>query len=609
MIRKLISLTVVAAIYACATVQSPTGGEKDEIAPILYESNPENQSTNFKGTEITLFFNEWMQLDQLPKELIITPREEIEFESELNKQELTITLEKPLQDSTTYTFNFRKSLKDITEGNLWENPVIAFSTGPFLDSLAVSGTVYNIANNKPQEKFLVGLYSNEYDTANLRQGKPTYFTTTDENGYFQMQNLKAGTYKLYTFKDGNDNLINESTTEPFGFHSTPLDLSDSIAPLTINTYLRNEDTLKLKKYSPTGKDFVVQYNKGLSSYQIFNPMDSNQYIYANDIENSKYLKIYKENFPTLDYESDSLLLLLTVEDSIQTRRTDTVYFKLRESRLTNDSIRIVGKPEGKVISGSQQFEITLSKPVATIITDSVQLRLDTIPIQKFSKENFTFNQNKKTVTLNMLLEQKNITQLVDSLAEVRNSQQNDSTRQDNNDERTKADSTTTAITTKSTTPRGSNGSTNNSRPTELQLYIGKSAFIGIEKDSTKQTSIPISFKNIEDHGIIKGEIIQADFPFVIELLNKEYEVVDTLINRNQYQFNYVKPGDYRIRLLIDKNANNSWDAGNPFLLQKEEEYVYLDEVITVKANWEVIDKNFDFSVDNEVDNGEEGGDL
>jgi len=44
MIRKLISLTVVAAIYACATVQSPTGGEKDEIAPILYESNPKNQN-------------------------------------------------------------------------------------------------------------------------------------------------------------------------------------------------------------------------------------------------------------------------------------------------------------------------------------------------------------------------------------------------------------------------------------------------------------------------------------------------------------------------------------------------------------------------------------
>ena len=294
MIKKYLSLlSILIIIYACATVQTPTGGEKDEKAPILYESNPKDQSTNFKGTQIKLFFNEWMKVEQLNNELIITPRQNIDYEFTLKKQELIIDFEEPLQDSTTYTFNFRKALKDITEGNLWENPVIAFSTGNFLDSLKVEGTITKLMNQEPAKSYLVGLYNAKSDTANLRQGKPVYFTTTDENGSFKMQNLKAGKYILYSFEDKNDNLINNSESEPYGFHPDTLDLTDSIPSLSILTYKRNEDTLNLKKYSPVGKDFIVQYNKGLSEYNVTYPKDRSQHIYTNNVEKSKYLKIYQ----------------------------------------------------------------------------------------------------------------------------------------------------------------------------------------------------------------------------------------------------------------------------------------------------------------------------
>lgn len=634
MIKKYLSLLFILIIYACATVQSPTGGEKDEKAPILYESNPKDQSTNFKGQEITLFFNEWMKLEQIDKELIITPREDFEYEATLKKQELIIELEEPLKDSTTYTFNFRKALSDITEGNLWENPVIAFSTGEYLDSLKVEGNIKQLMNQEPAKSYVVGLYDANSDTANLRQGKPVYFTTTNENGNFKMQNIKAGKYLLYTFADNNDNLINNSQTEPYGFHPDTLNLNDSIPPLSVLTYKRNEDTLKLKKYSPVGKDFIIQYNKGLLKYKITNPKDTNQYIYTNNVEESKYLKIYKENFPDLEYETDSIELYIEVNDSINQSSSDTVFFQLRESRITNDDIKIENKPKGKIISGVQEFKYNLSKPVYNINYDSIQLRIDTIPIKTFNKGEVTFNFNKKEIRFNTVINEKEINQLIDSLKSITDSIQNLNDSLQNKTDSSSIHNDSTDINDKSSkiekkgraglqnedsneegrpitggvnVPRGN--TSQSSSTYALQLYTGKGAFIGIESDSTTQSSTSITFKKAEDYGIIKGKVINLNSDFVIQLLSEKYEVKDTLINKNEFQFNYVEPGSYRLRIIEDKNGNQKWDAGNPFNLTPAENIYYLDEVITVKANWEVIDKNFDFSVDKDVNESEENGDL
>lgn len=616
MTKKIASFLIPIILYACATVQSPTGGEKDEKAPVLYESNPKNQSINFNGQEIKLFFNEWMKLEQIDQELIITPREDIQFEASLKKQELIIELEQPLKDSTTYTFNFRKALQDITEGNLWENPVIAFSTGPYLDSLEISGTITDITDQSAKENFIVGIYTTDYDTANLRQGKPVYFTTTNKEGKYQMKNLKNGEYRLYAFQDNNNDLINNPQNEAFGFHSEIIKLYDSIGEININTYSRNEDTLKLKKYSPVGKDFIIQYNKGLSSYHITNPRDSNQYIFTNDVENSKYLKIYKENFPEITYNNDSTLLIANVTDSIGSSRIDSVYFKLRESRITNDSIKIIGKPNGELIFGEQQFNISLSKPVGKINFDSIQLRIDSIPIYTFSEDEIKQSFNRKRIKIHTQIEQEKIESIIDSLTKINQTQQQKDSLSNNLTDSTKVNDSLKVNETESENEikrpisiEGRQSSPSQGTAGKLQLYFGKSAFMGIENDTSKQTQVSLSFKKLENYGTITGKIIDPPFPFVIQLLNEKYEIKDTLINKSEYKFDYVKPGKYRLRLLKDSNNNHVWDAGNVFTLRKAEEYVFHEELITVKANWEVIDKNFDFTVDNEVDSGVKEEDL
>lgn len=608
MIKRYISLLFsILIIYACATVQSPTGGEKDEKAPILYESNPADQSINFKGTEIRLFFNEWMKLEQIQNELIITPREEIDYEANLKKQELIILLEKPLKDSTTYTFNFREALKDITEGNLWENPVIAFSTGPFLDSLEFKGQVENVFTHQAQKDFLVGLYDANYDSADLRQGKPVYFTTTDENGNYRFRNLKAGDYRLYTFRDSNNDLINNSQSEAFGFHSEIISLYDSIGNIELTTYKRNEDTLKLKKYSPVGKDFIIQYNKGIKDYSLINPIDSSQYIYANDVEKSKYIKVYRENFLQLDYETDSVLLISHVIDSTYNNRTDSVYVKFRESRVTNDSIKILTKPEGKITSGIQEFELSTTKPIFDINYDSIQIRYDSIPVYRIDNKNVKISANKKNISILTKLDKSQVEATIDSITAYLSTLNTDTTTNENDSVSNETDTLSKNLSENKQLYNSNN--TSNSKKSNLNLYIGQAAFIGIEKDSSKSSSTKIEFKEAEEYGIIKGKVIGAEVPFVVELLDEEFNVLDSISNQEEYTFQYVEPGDYKLRLLKDENNNQKWDAGNPFTLKESEKYIFLNELITVKANWEVIDKNFDLSVENEVDNSVKEEDL
>ncbi|PTB96180.1 hypothetical protein C9994_08560 [Marivirga lumbricoides] len=609
--KIVIPLILLLCIYACATPGTITGGEKDVVAPVLYESTPKHQSVNFKGKEIRLYFNEWMQLDNLQKELIITPRTNIEYEQTLKKQELILTLKSELKDSTTYTFNFRKGLKDITEGNVWENPVLAFNTGNYLDSLVIQGTVKKIETTEPAKDYLVGIYDASVDTANLRQGEPLYFTTTDEQGNYKLQNLKPGQYLLYTFKDANNNLINESASEPYGFYPTVINLEDSIPNIDVLTYKINEDTLKLKKSGPTGKDFVISYNKGIENYNITNTKDPDQIIYATDEEAAGKIRIFKENFPQLNY-TDSLQLVIKATDSISNQRADTVFAKFRESRITSESIKITMMPEKKILTGDQELLITTSKPVAKINTDSILIKFDSIQINKINRDQITLSENKKIVKINLTLSKKEIEALAakqkaikDSIQAARKESLADSTQNADSTQTFNNTATNQSINSNNTSaPITSRKKDEQKKPAQingLHLYLGKGAFIGIEEDSTASNNTIFTFKNIEEYGIIKGYVTSPPENYIVQLLDNKYKVIDSISNQQTFTFNYVSPGDYFLRAVADTNNNKKWDAGNPLLLEPAEEIIYLNEKLTVKANWEVIDKNIVFEADNTED--------
>ena len=108
-------------INGCAKRGSPTGGPKDSIPPVLVNANPKLNSTNFNEEEIRLTFDEWIKLDKVQDQLIISPpidnsSYEIKPLSGVTKK-VFIRFIDSLNSETTYTINFGNSIKDNNENN------------------------------------------------------------------------------------------------------------------------------------------------------------------------------------------------------------------------------------------------------------------------------------------------------------------------------------------------------------------------------------------------------------------------------------------------------------------------------------------------------------
>ena len=63
------------------------------------------------------------------------------------------------------------------------------------------------------------------------------------------------------------------------------------------------------------------------------------------------------------------------------------------------------------------------------------------------------------------------------------------------------------------------------------------------------------------------------------------------VTNGKYRFNYVAPGDIRLRIIEDTNGNGKWDAGDVISgLQPERAEAYFndrgEDVFTTKMNWD-----------------------
>ena len=127
----------------CAQVVTPTGGSKDSEPPVIKLSKPENFSTNFKNKNVSITFDEYIQLKDLNKSLIISPPMEEKPMIRVKGKTLNINFDSFLKDSTTYNLYFGNALQDFNEGNPYLNFQYVFSTGSYIDSLSIKGKILN----------------------------------------------------------------------------------------------------------------------------------------------------------------------------------------------------------------------------------------------------------------------------------------------------------------------------------------------------------------------------------------------------------------------------------------------------------------------------------
>ena len=159
-------LFIVASFFtSCAKRGTITGGPKDTIAPKIVGSFPENFSTNFKGNEIKINFNELIKVKDITKQLIISPpmkKQPVIVPQGSASKFISIKILDTLQENTTYSFNFGQSISDNNENNPYSQFKYVFSTGSYIDSLTVVGKIKDAYNQKPDAPAVLG-----YDGARL----------------------------------------------------------------------------------------------------------------------------------------------------------------------------------------------------------------------------------------------------------------------------------------------------------------------------------------------------------------------------------------------------------------------------------------------------------
>ena len=242
--KKVLFLFLFALLaFSCARVGSPVGGAKDTIPPKVLGSNIDTTRINVPRDikELRIDFDEYINLKDINKQLIISPplkKMKKILPSGIANKYLLIKWEDTLQENTTYNFNFGNAIVDNNESNALQYYNFAFSTGEKIDELYISGelqSLFSDAEKKTEESNLVvGLYQDK-DSMDYRQ-KPYYITKADPDGYFELNYLSPGNYRILAFEDSNSNSVYDAGTEKVGFLKDQIKLDQSISGLKVNLF-------------------------------------------------------------------------------------------------------------------------------------------------------------------------------------------------------------------------------------------------------------------------------------------------------------------------------------------------------------------------------------
>jgi uncharacterized protein (DUF2141 family) len=383
-------------IVNCANRGTPEGGPKDETPPVIIEEVPINFTTNFKGKTIKIYFNEYVKIKDLSKQLVISPpmntQPEITPLGSASKY-ITIKIFDTLQPNTTYAFNFGNSITDNNEGNPYPYYRYVFSTGNYIDSLNVKGNIMDALKRQPETFVNVALYEvdSTFTDSIIYKKPPKYITNTlDSLTTFSIENIKAGTYMLMALKDGNNDNKFQQKADQIGFYKSFITVpTDTL--YTLKLFSEDLDFKPSKPFITADEKIAFGYEGDYTKIKIKikseTPTDFDYRLTKDETKDTLYYW-YK---PKLEVDS------LDFKVSHQNFEKD-FNVKIREQK--KDSLTIKSTPTGTIrldepfkIRGSIPFSSFDASKVTIIDKDSTKVdftsEFDTI------NNNYVFNFKKK----------------------------------------------------------------------------------------------------------------------------------------------------------------------------------------------------------------------
>ena len=534
---KYFTFLLVFLMISCAKRGSITGGLKDTLAPILKSSSPKNFSTDFKADEIILTFDEYVKLKNANKQLIISPpmkNPPVITPTNASKF-INIKILDTLKPNTTYSLNFGQSIADNNEGNPYNQFKYVFSTGTYIDSLALNGKIKDSYDKTVDNFVTVMLYevNDKFKDSVIYKENPRYITNTlDSLTTFRLENLKAGKYLLVALKDkGNNNKFNPKD-DKIGFFKQPITIpNDTIFELELF-----KERLPLKAFKPiqaSGNRLLLPY-EGKQNFK-----DSKPKIVLKN--GNEVLETIITQFPKKDslqvwykpIKADSLSLEIS-KDNYEKKFN----FKIKNQK--KDSLNITALQNG-VLHFRDRFTLETATPLIKFDKSKIQLVNKDSTAVPYTTEYDEFEQKLYFDFKKEPAQKYNFTFLPGALTDL-NEKSNDTLSYKLNTR-------------------------------EIEEYGN----LTLNLQNVKRFPIIVELTNK------KGDVV----------LTSEYSE-----SKTKFEFLLLEPAVYNVRVIYDDNKNKRYDPGNYLEKRYAEEVFYYQEEIDLHANWdkiESVDLNIPYS--------------
>ncbi len=225
----------ITVLSGCANIVPPQGGDRDSIPPVLIKSTPGDSTRNFRGNRIVFTFDEFIDVQNAQQQLLVSPSPITNPTVDFKLNTLTLKIKDTLEPNTTYTINFGDAVKDFTEGNPIKNFTYTFSTGPYIDSLELSGSVTLAETGGIDTTLIVMLHTNPEDSAVYKE-RPRYIARLDSKGNFNFKNLPPRTFYIYALRDEGNTKRYMKETQMFAFADKPVIVDGNTEPVTLYAY-------------------------------------------------------------------------------------------------------------------------------------------------------------------------------------------------------------------------------------------------------------------------------------------------------------------------------------------------------------------------------------
>lgn len=370
------SILILAGSIRCANIQQPTGGPRDTIPPVLLNEFPENLSTNFTGRKITLSFDEFIKLNNANREISISPDMETFPIFNVRRRALEIELPDSLAENTTYVINFGEAIADNNEGNPFKNYSYVFSTGDEIDSLNISGRVFNSRTNEPEIGVSVILIPIRQDTI-FGKYKANIFATTDSSGNFQLRYLREDQYRIYALKEQNNDRIYNNPDEWLGFLTDSINLTGDTSGIKLWTSKQMPKQFRVLDRQIERNGMIrFKFNRLLEhpSLTITHPaeLDETKIVEINDRKDSVNLWLADMTFDSLKvnfFDRDSLM------DSVMIRRPGNDKY--------NRNIQVTNNLDRNRVNRITHLHLQANAPIRNIDRSKIILLEDSVRQQNF----------------------------------------------------------------------------------------------------------------------------------------------------------------------------------------------------------------------------------